>query len=364
MMYDDIANDSENPVKGNIINKPNGPNVYTNVPKDYTGETVTAANFLAVISGKADQVKGGNGRVLNTGPNDNIFIFFSDHGGPGLIAMPSGPYLYAKDLVATLQQMATAKKFHQLVFYLEACESGSMFDGLLPNNINIFATTASNPDESSYACYWDDTRQAYLGDLYSVSWMENSDAADFTKETLQQQFKAVQNLTSTSHVCEYGQQALSTELIADFQAFDKFMPRRNHVLPTAPAEHAARDAVDSRDVVAATLTRRLELALRQGDHKRAAHIEHALHKEMKHREAADRVFASLAEKFAGKQRAHALLTGSSPVHHDCVPAMIAEYEAQCGRFSDYSLKFAKVLNNMCHAGVSPADIRAALPSMC
>jgi len=44
--------------------------------------------------------------------------------------------------------------------------------------------------------------------------------------------------------------------------------------------------------------------------------------------------------------------------------MIAEYEAQCGRFSDYSLKFAKVLNNMCHAGVSAADIRAALPSMC
>lgn len=50
-----------------------------------------------------------------------------------------------------------------------------MFEGLLPENINIYATTASNAEESSYACYWDDKRQAYLGDVYSVNWMEDSD---------------------------------------------------------------------------------------------------------------------------------------------------------------------------------------------
>jgi len=40
----------------------------------------------------------------------------------------------------------------------------------------VYATTASNPDESSYACYFDDERQTYLGDVYSVNWMEDSDA--------------------------------------------------------------------------------------------------------------------------------------------------------------------------------------------
>ncbi|CAG2180550.1 unnamed protein product [Oppiella nova] len=53
-------------------------------------------------------------------------------------------------------------KYSKLVFYLEACESGSMFNKLLPKNINIFATTASNPTESSYACYYDSKRQTYL----------------------------------------------------------------------------------------------------------------------------------------------------------------------------------------------------------
>ena len=33
-----------------------------------------------------------------------------------------------------------SKGFSQLVFYLEACESGSIFDGLLPANINVYAS--------------------------------------------------------------------------------------------------------------------------------------------------------------------------------------------------------------------------------
>lgn len=33
----------------------------------------------------------------------------------------------------------------QLTFYLEACESGSMFEGVLADDVNIYATTAANP---------------------------------------------------------------------------------------------------------------------------------------------------------------------------------------------------------------------------
>jgi legumain len=76
-----------------------------------------------------------------------------------------------------------------MVIYIEACESGSMFEGLLPNNINIYATTASNAEESSYSCYYDDKRKTFLGDLYSVSWMEDSDAEDISKESLFKEFQ-------------------------------------------------------------------------------------------------------------------------------------------------------------------------------
>ena len=40
---------------------------------------------------------------------------------------------------------------------------------------SVYATTAANPHESSYACYYDEKRDTYLGDWYSVNWMEDSD---------------------------------------------------------------------------------------------------------------------------------------------------------------------------------------------
>ncbi len=91
-----------------------------------------------------------------------------------------------------------------MVVYIEACESGSMLEGLLPNNINIYATTASNAEESSYACYYDSKRETYLGDLYSVNWMEDSDAEDITKESLFKQFQVTKKKTTDSHVMQYG----------------------------------------------------------------------------------------------------------------------------------------------------------------
>ncbi|CAI7917681.1 unnamed protein product, partial [Closterium sp. NIES-53] len=66
------------------------------------------------------------------------------------------------------------------VFYLEACESGSIFEGLLPPNIHIYATTAANAEESSWGTYCPGMNppppieyETCLGDLYSVAWMED-----------------------------------------------------------------------------------------------------------------------------------------------------------------------------------------------
>ena len=76
-------------------------------------------------------------------------------------------------------------EFHiQLVFYLESCESGSMFLNL-PDDISIYATTAAGPNTSSYACYYDEKLGTYLGDVYSVKWMEDSDQVMYDNEPLQ-----------------------------------------------------------------------------------------------------------------------------------------------------------------------------------
>lgn len=210
-MYDDIAYNSENPFQGNLINKPNGPNVYPKVPKNYVKDTVTPQNFINCLLGKSTV-----GKNLQSTSKDNVFIYLADHGAPGLFAFPND-VLYVEDLQRTLELMWKEKKYNKMIIYMESCESGSMFSPWLENNIEIYATTASTPAQPSYACYYDPDRKTYLGDVYSVNWLENSDSADFSLETIFQQFAIDRNKTKTSTVCEYGNITIAeTSPLSDF----------------------------------------------------------------------------------------------------------------------------------------------------
>merc|ERR1712194_841743 len=116
---------------------------------------------------------------------------FVDHGAKGLVAFPSEE-LHSKVLIKTLKKMHQKKMYKKLVFYLEACESGSMFEGVLPDGIDVYATTASNAKESSWGTYCGGNSSkvdgkdigSCLGDLYSVNWMENTDENPSMVETL------------------------------------------------------------------------------------------------------------------------------------------------------------------------------------
>ncbi|XP_058262733.1 legumain-like isoform X2 [Hemibagrus wyckioides] len=114
MMYDDIAYNEENPFRGNIINVPGGEDVYAGVPKDYTREDVSAANFLAVLRGDSRAIrKRGPKKVIESGPNDSIFIYLSDHGSHGIFHFPNST-LYAPDLIDTVKEMSRKDKFSQI----------------------------------------------------------------------------------------------------------------------------------------------------------------------------------------------------------------------------------------------------------
>lgn len=77
--------------------------------------------------------------------------------------------------------------YKTLVFYLEACESGSMFTEL-NKDINIYGLSAANPTESSWGFYCppEDVINgksigSCLGDTFSINWLEDTDKGDLTK---------------------------------------------------------------------------------------------------------------------------------------------------------------------------------------
>ena len=115
------------------------------------------------------------------------------------------------------------KMFAELTFYLEACESGSMFPNLTDKE-NIYAMTASNASLSSWGAYCGS--EAYvdgvsigscLGDLFSINWMEDTEANDPSVETLEQQYETVLAKTTKSPVCKFGDFNFMSEPIGDFE---------------------------------------------------------------------------------------------------------------------------------------------------
>ncbi|THD18676.1 Legumain [Fasciola hepatica] len=89
MMYDDVANDPKNPFPGKLFNDYKHVDVYAGVKIDYRGQDVTPDKFLRVLKGDR-KLKESGFKVLESGPEDNVFIYFSDHGSPNILVFPSG----------------------------------------------------------------------------------------------------------------------------------------------------------------------------------------------------------------------------------------------------------------------------------
>ena len=149
MMADDIAHSVHNPVQGSIIHRPDGQNNWPAIKDhiDYAGKHATAANFLAALRGDSSAASGGSGRVLGSGADDRVFVYYSGLGCPlapeiprapgiderpaqccfngwvldcpsdaeGVVGMGSGPHLNATSLAGALKAMHKQSAYGKLV---------------------------------------------------------------------------------------------------------------------------------------------------------------------------------------------------------------------------------------------------------
>ncbi|XP_022620417.1 legumain [Seriola dumerili] len=363
MMYDDLAQSQDNPTPGILINRPNGTDVYKGVPKDYTGEDVTPENFLAVLKGDSSKTKGGSGKVLKSGPNDHVFVYFTDHGAPGILAFPDDD-LHVEDLQETIKYMHENRKYKKMVFYIEACESGSMMNHL-PADIDVYATTAANSHESSYACYYDEKRDTYLGDWYSVNWMEDSDVEDLTKETLLKQFKIVKTHTNTSHVQQYGNKTMAHMKVITFQGNNKANSPPTPPLTLQPVTNL--DLTPSPDVPLAILKRKL---MASNDISIARGLLMEMNAHLKVREMLAEMMHRVVERVTGdKMKAEEVLNDRADLsQHQCYKAAVQHYKHECFNWHkaeyEYALRHLYALVNLCERGYSADSILLAMDSVC
>lgn len=371
MMQDDIARSGQNPFPGKLFNKPHNAtpgsavDVYAGCKIDYSGDIVTADLFLKVITGNASALPPGSGKVLKSGKNDRVFLNFIDHGAAGFVMFPNGPELHVQDLHAALQKMQETQMFNELLFYMEACESGSMFPNLKVDG-KVLAVTASNAQESSWGTYCGedaivDGRNigSCLGDLFSVAWMEDDDIGT-GGETISGQIDRVTTRTDKSHVCTFGDVSFKTEPVADF--------KRSEVV--IRDEEKALGSVDSRDIPLFTATYNYEHA--KGTE--AKDVAWSRLQEVKtDREADEAVFHLLATSTCkGNERTlkrwdftkrdfeevdceEAIISEKRQMKDsDCHKALARAVSTTCparggasGGWNGYNMKYSQMLVNMC-----------------
>uniref|UniRef100_A0A5B7AFE5 Putative Gamma vacuolar processing enzyme n=1 Tax=Davidia involucrata TaxID=16924 RepID=A0A5B7AFE5_DAVIN len=378
-MYDDIAFDEDNPRQGIIINSPHGNDVYAGVPKDYTGENVTVNNFLAVILGNKTALTGGSGKVVDSGPDDHIFIYYTDHGGPGVLGMPTIPFLYAKDLIDVLKKKHASGTYKSLVFYLEACESGSIFEGLLPEGLNIYATTASNAEESSWGTYCPGEYpspppeyETCLGDLYSVAWMEDCDIHNMRTETLRQQYELVKRRTSVdnsdygSHVMQYGDLKLSKDNL--FLYVGTNPANDNYTFVDENSLWPSSKAVNQRDADLLHFWDKFRKAPEGSPRKIEAQKQFV--EAMSHRMHIDNSIKMIGKLLFGIEKGPEVLktvrSSGQPLvdDWDCLKTLVRTFETHCGSLSQYGMKHMRSIANICNAGIRKEQMAEASAQAC
>lgn len=169
IMEDDIAANPSNPDPGEIRVTPGGADVYENVEIDYRMSSLTPADILQILRGESsDRLP----KVIESGENDNIFVYWSGHGIPGALCWDEEPYgLTADSLAATFAAMKERKRYRKLLMMVEACYSGGVMNGCtgIPGMLYI---TAAGPDETSKADVFSSRLKAWMSNRFTSTFIE------------------------------------------------------------------------------------------------------------------------------------------------------------------------------------------------
>jgi legumain len=291
--------------------------------------------------------------------------------------MPSGDVLYADELVRALEKKyAGGTGYKSVVIYLESCDSGSMFEGILPRNLSVYATTASNKSEYSWGAYCpgdDDGAPpseytTCLGDLYSVSWMEDSDAHSLRTESIKQQFDAVKLRTSAhgtykegSHVMEYGDVDISAMSLSQFMGSDRPNDKTKFV-----AESFSSSVNQWEADVLHFRSKYRTLAAGSAQKEDAGRQLTDL---VARRSRVDSRIQLIGELLFGSEEGpkvlNAVRSAGRPLVDDweCLRRMMRSFEA-CEPLTQYGMRYTRALANICNAGVREEAKEKAASQAC
>ena len=153
---------------------------------NFTGDDVTVSKLNETM------------QSINYMKDDTIFLYYSDHGAPGMLLAPIPPEIYAQDLESILKPLS--KKVKGILVIIEACYSGSIARYVSIPNVLIL--TASSSAQPSYSMSWDPKMKTFLTNFFTAQFIDY--VSSNTSKRVLDMVNSVSNMTEQSSVNCFG----------------------------------------------------------------------------------------------------------------------------------------------------------------
>lgn len=155
MLGDDSACDPRNSYPGTVFNNPNRLiNIYgDNIEVDYRGYDVTIENLIRLLTGRHNEYVPRSKKLMSDS-GSNILFYLTGHGGDQFLKFQDTQELTSDDLADAFEQMNIANRYNEILFMVDTCQAGTLFEEIYSSN--IIAMASSKKDENSYSYHADD----------------------------------------------------------------------------------------------------------------------------------------------------------------------------------------------------------------
>lgn len=198
IMEDNLAYNERNPDKGEIRVEPDGENLYHDIQVDYKLSELGKEDIADILCGKSSPRLYS---VINADEDDNVFVFWSGHGMPGLWCWGYNPDGIDADMA---KDMFSKASFRKMICFIETCYSGSVASACagIPG---LLFFTAANAFETSKADVFSSKLNVWLTNRFTLSLrsaLENNPAI-----SLRELYYTLFRNTVGSHVMIYNNDA-------------------------------------------------------------------------------------------------------------------------------------------------------------
>lgn len=138
-----------------------GANILTScnsdVNLDYKDSDFHNFQILDILKGRSSQLMN-NFRKIDSNKHSRIIIMITSHGGENFIKVRGKSVILSDELNRALNEMYIKERYKEILFIVDTCEGGSLFDFVdVPN---VYFVASSSRDQKSHSYSFDDK---YMG---------------------------------------------------------------------------------------------------------------------------------------------------------------------------------------------------------